>query len=148
MAFRIMKDIKFPPTRSIFIEMPHIVYHYLTEWKWSIIPYDTIAARFHPGGNTGTKSSYYCESPTQNWINLVGRHFRDFPMFVQLKLRAPELKWAEIKLVVNNDWTVLLSPSFWFYASLSMLPACILRPLALFYRDKITRMFARTIERG
>jgi glycosyltransferase involved in cell wall biosynthesis len=148
MAFR-KNDLDITPTDRIFIEMPHIVYQYLDKGNtWSIMPYDTIAARFHPGGNTGTKSSYYTESPTINWLMLVGKDFKDYPMFVQLKLRAPERKWQEIKIVYKNNNMVVFSPSFWFYVTLSMLPAFILRPIALFYRNVITRMSARIIQRG
>ena len=113
----------------------------------TMIEYDTVAARFHPGGNTGTKETYYTESPTQNWIDLLGK-FQDFPMFIQLKNRAPKLLWREICLHVINDRTVLLSPSFWFYGLISLLvPRPILKKLSNFYRHRIARKHAVIIER-
>ncbi|RTK93064.1 glycosyltransferase family 2 protein [Candidatus Saccharibacteria bacterium] len=148
MAFRKMKDDQLDYTNDIFIEMPYIVAQYLQDWKWTMLEYDTIAARFHPGGNTGTKTSYYTQSPTKNWYDLVGRDFRDFPMFIQLKNRAPKLLWEEICLVVKNDRNVLLSLAFWFYSLTALLlPGAVLRHLSCFYRHRIARIFASVIER-
>ena len=145
MAFRKRDDIK--GTNRIFIEMPSMVAQYLYKYRWTMLEYDTVAARFHPGGNTGTKETYYTESPTQNWIDLLGK-FQDFPMFIQLKNRAPKLLWREICLHVINDRTVLLSPSFWFYGLISLLvPRPILKKLSNFYRHRIARKHAVIIER-
>jgi glycosyltransferase involved in cell wall biosynthesis len=137
-------------TNKIFVEMPFIVSQYLPQYRWTMIEYDTIAARFHPGGNTGTKKSYYTESPTQNWYDLVGTDFEDFPMFVQLKNRASiRMVWREICLVIRNDWRCLLKCSFHFYAWTALLvDGFILRNITIFYRHRIARKFAHIIERG
>ena len=146
MAFR--KD-EIVGTNKIFVEMPSIVGQYLKKWRWTMFEYDTIAARFKPGTNTGTKKSYYTESPTQNWIDLVGKGFSDYPMFVQLRNRAPKLLWREIKLHVKNNKKCLQDISFWFYAVIAVVfPGFILRPLTRFYRHRITRRYAKIIERG
>lgn len=146
MAFRRM-DIK--STNKIFIEMPSIVVEYLKKYRWSMLEYDTIGARYHPGGNTGTKSSYYTQSPTQNWIDLLGENYQDFPMFVQLKNRAPHLLWGEICLHVRNNKKVLLSPRFWFYTLTALLvPRFALKKLSNFYRHRISRLSAKIIERS
>jgi len=136
-------------SNKIFVEMPSIVAQYLKQYQWTMLEYDTIAARFHPGGNTGTKKSYYTESPTQNWIDLLGENFRDFPMFIQLKNRAPKFLWREICLHVRNDKRVLLSLKFWGYTIVSLIiPGFILRKFTNFYRNTWGRRNAKIIERG
>lgn len=145
MAFRTM-DIQ--GTNKIFIEMPYIVSQYLKKYRWTMLEYDVIAARFHPGGNTGTKSSYYVESPTQNWIDLLGQNYRDFPIFIQLKNRAPHLLWSEIWLHVKSDTSVLLESKFWMYSLVAiLLPRSLLSHLTKFYRHRMTRKSAIIIER-
>ena len=110
--------------------------------------YDTIAARFHPGGNTGTKKSYYTESPLQNWVDLVGDKFRFYEGFIQLKNRAPHLLWKEILLSIKIDKKVLIDPKFWLFALTSLLlPAFILKPLTNFYRHRVERMWSDIIYR-
>lgn len=146
MAFRKMRGVEV--SNKIFVEMPTMVAWYLKHWNWTMLEYDVFAARFHPGGNTGTKKSYYTESPTQNWIDLVGSDFKDFPMFVQLKNRAPHLVWREICLAVRTDRKVLKDPSFYGYASIAVLfPGFVLRPFSSFYRNRIARLSAKIIER-
>lgn len=135
-------------TNDIFIEMPSIVAQYLPRWRWTMLEYDTIKARIHPGGNTGTKKSYYQGSQIANWVKLVGKEFRFNQGFIQIKNRASHLLWQEIK----NAWTltpgVRKEPSFYFYAAIAILvPATILRPLSNFYRHRITRRFCKIIER-
>ncbi len=148
MAFKRMPGSDIVATNRIFIEMPSIVAQYLPDWKWTMMEYDTIAARYHPGGNTGTKSSYYTESPTQNWYDLIGHDFEDFPMFVQLKLRSPNRVWSEICLSVKNNRKVLLKPLFWLYSLTAiLLPAALLKPMSGIYRDVIVRRFSKIIER-
>ena len=145
MAFRRMDIVG---TNKIFVEMPSIVAQYLPKYQWTMIEYDTVACRFSPGVNTGTKPSYYKESPTQNWIDLLGENYQDFPVFITLKNRAPKLLWGEICLHVRNDKQVLLKWNFWFYVLISLLlPSFILRQLTNFYRNRITRTNAKIIER-
>jgi len=147
MAFR-NKDFRINWTNKIFIEMPNTVAQYITQCRWTMLEYDTIAARFHPGGNTGTKKSYYTESPTQNWIDLLGINFQDFPMFIQLKNRAPHLLWREICLHVKNDKSVLTRWDFWKFAVPAMvIPSSSLRALTEYYRHRITRKRVQIIDR-
>jgi len=130
--------------------MPSIVAQYLNKYRWTMIKYDTVASRFdpRPNGNTGTKKSYYTESPTQNWIDLLGCNYQDFPVFVTLKNRAPHLLWREICLHVRNDRNVLMQGNFWKYALAALLvPSFLLRNLTLFYRHRIVRNTAFIIER-
>lgn len=144
MAFR---NMKVWGQNKIFIEMPLIVSQYLKMFRWTMLEYDTIGARYHPGGNTGTKTSYYTESPTQNWIDLLGENYQDFPMFIQLKNRAPKLLWREICLHVKNDKKVLLRFSFWFHALTSLLmPGMVLRILTTYQRN-LGRLNAKIIRR-
>lgn len=146
MAFRKQDNIK--GTNKIFVEMPSIVVQYLHKWRWTILKYDTIAARFHPGGNTGTKKSYYTESPTQNWIDLLGCNYQDFPVFITLKNRAPKLLWREIWLHIRNDRKVIMQGNFWLYSSVAvLLPSFMLRHLTRFYRHRIARNTSIIIER-
>ena len=146
MAFRRQDNITCE--NKAFIEMPSIVSQYLKKYRWTFIPYDTVAARFCPGVNTGTKKSYYTESPTQNWINLLNCNYQDFPVFVTLKNRAPKLLWKEIMLHINNDQGVLMQGNFWKYALVALLvPSVLLKHLTLFYRHRIARNTAFIIER-
>jgi hypothetical protein len=99
-------------------------------------------------GNTGTKKSYYQGSQIENWVSLIGPSFRFHEGFIQIKNRAPHLLWQEIR----NDWRltpgVRKEPAFWFYATVAVLvPGCILRPLANFYRHRINRKKCKIIER-
>ncbi len=143
MAFRKMDIVG---TNKIFVEMPSIVAQYLPKYQWTMIEYDTVACRFHPGGNTGTKSSYYTESPTQNWID---ENYKDFPVFITLKNRAPHLLWSEICLHVRNDKSILCDWKFWVNALPAvLLPSSLLRQLTRFYRHRISRRSAVIIERG
>ena len=136
-------------TNKIFIEMPNTVAQYLRHYRWTMLEYDTVGARFHPGGNTGTKQSYYTQSPTQNWIDLLGENYQDFPIFITLKNRAPKLLWGEICLHVRNDKGCLLNQKFWGYALVSLLtPTFLLRRFTRFYRHRIARRSAHIIERG
>lgn len=144
MAFR--KDTYKIPER-IFVEMPLLVAQAIEKWEWTFIEYDTIAVRIHEE-NTAVRGWYYTESPTQNWIDLVGKSFRDFPMFIQLKIRAPHLLWREICLVIKNDRSVLLSPALWLYLVPALfIPSGILKRLAKFYRNRLGRMSAKIIRR-
>lgn len=146
MAFRRNDDVKV--TSRIFIEMPSLVAQYLKKYRWTMLEYDVFASRYHPGGNTGTKSSYYTESPTQNWIDLLGQNYQDFPVFITLKNRSPHLLWREICLHVRNDKKVLSNPSFWFYSLTALLcPQVILKKLSVIYRNWIARKSASIIER-
>lgn len=145
MAFRRMDIVG---TNKIFIEMPSIVAQYLPKYHWTMLEWDTVACRYLPGTNTGTKSSYYKESPTQNWIDLLGLDYQDFPVFITLKNRAPQLLWSEICLHVRNDKLVLMNPKFYFWAGLALIvPSFFLKKLSVFYRHYITRRKSRIIER-
>ena len=148
MAFRVDKSIV--GYNDIFVEMPKIVKQYLNKgYGHTMIKYDTVGARFHPGGNTGTKKSYYTQSPTKNWIDLVGKEFKSYETFIMLRNRATEMLWNEIKIVFRNNNKCLRDLSFWFYASIAVIfPGWILRPLTNFYRHRIARRFSKVIERG
>ncbi len=148
MAFR-RKDLKINWTNKIFIEMPNTVAQYLPHCRWTMLEYDTIAARFHPGGNTGTKKSYYTESPTQNWIDLLGQNYQDFPIFITLKNRATfKLLWSEICLHVRMNSKCLLNGHFLFYSAIALLtPRFLLRNLSVWYRNSFGRKQSKIIDR-
>lgn len=146
MAFRKMG---IEATNRVFIEMPYIVKQYLSMWRWTMFTYDTVAARYHPGGNTGTKKEYYKQSPYENWVWLLGKEFKDYPSFIMLKNRAPKLLWKEIKMHVRDHKDCLTDVSFWFYALVACLvPGFLLRPLSNFYRHRIKRHQVKIIKRG
>lgn len=148
MAFRKDKDLKVYGTNKIFIEMPFITMQYLVKYRWTMIEYDTIASRYAPGVNTGTKKSYYTESPTQNWIDLIGENYQDFPVFITLKNRAPKLLGREIYLHFQNDRSVIFKGKFWAFALMALvIPSFVLKNLSSFYRHRIARRSARIIER-
>ena len=140
-------------TNKVFIECPSIVAQYLPHWRWTMLEYDTIAARIHPGGNTGTKEEYYMApergGQIENWVGLVGPTFRFNEGFIQIKNRAPKRLWKEIKDALRLTPDVKREPSFWFYAAVAVLvPGAILRPLANFYRHRIMRKNVSIINRA
>lgn len=146
MAFRVT-DVQ--TLNRIFVEVPTLVARYLPDWEWTMLEYDTIAARFHPGGNTGTKEEYYTESPIENWTYLVGKEFRFHEGMIQIKNRAPKMLFKEIKNIVRIDPLVLFEPKFWGYAFVAVLvPGSVLRKVTVWYRDKIARRSAKIIRRG
>jgi hypothetical protein len=135
-------------TNKIFIEMPSIVAQYLPEWRWTMIEYDTVKARIHPGGNTGTKTSYYKGSQIKNWVSLVGPSFRFNQGFIQIKNRAPKLLWQEIKAALKYTPDVKYEWQFWFYVITAIvIPGFILRPVSNWYRHRINRHFCTIIKR-
>lgn len=146
MAFRKMAVLG---TNKIFIEMPFIVSQYLKLWRWTMFEYDTVACRFLPGVNTGTKENYFKESPTQNWVDLVGPWFKNYEIFIMLKNRAPKILWREIWLVLKLEKASLGEVKFWLYAITAVIvPTIILRRLTNFYRHRIARRSAKIIKRG
>lgn len=149
MAFRKMKQIKIKASNRIFIEMPSIVVQYLrNDWDWTMIEYDTVACRFLPGVNTGTREEYYTESPWQNWVDLIGKDYRAFENFIMLKNRAPARVWGEICIAAESNIRNLLHPKFWFYSAVALLvPGSVLRSFTNFYRNRIARLSARIIKR-
>lgn len=147
MAFRKMKVWG---ANRIFIEMPLIVVQYLkANWTWTKMNYDTVAVRIHPGGNTGTLSSYYKESPTQVYTDFLGKPFDYYPIFIQLKNRAPKILWNEIQLMQQLNPKCKEDNMFWLCAGVSLVvPTWALRHLSAFYRHRISRKKAYIIKRG
>jgi glycosyltransferase involved in cell wall biosynthesis len=146
MAF---KRDKIEGTNKIFIECPFIVKQYLIKgYRWTMFRYDTIKAKIHPGGNTGTKESYYKGSMYQNWFDLLGEPL-NFPQgYIQLKNRSPKTLWREICVSVKLNPRILLNPLFWFYSLMAIIvPTWVLKPLSNFYRHRITRLGCKIIER-
>lgn len=152
MAFR--RDPDIVGTNRIFIEMPSIVKQYLDKgWNWTMFEYDSIAVRIHPGGNTGTKTSYYNESPTESWASLIGykEYFkvRFYQGFIQLKNRAPHLLWREIWLTLNKHQECVKQLDFWLNAVIAVvLPGFLLRELSKFYRHRLTRGKSKIMKRS
>lgn len=145
-----LRKSKYRASNKIFVEMPSIVAQALQRWRWTMMEYDTIAARVKPGSNTATKPWYYTESPLKNWIPLVGNTYCDcnFMSLIQLKNRAPQILWPEIKEYVRVNPSVLWNLKFILFSIISLaLPGSILRPLSNFYRHRISRMFCRIIKR-
>lgn len=151
-AFR--RDSEIKGTNRIFIEMPTIVKQYLDKgWKWTMFDYDSIAVRIHPGGNTGTKKSYYIDSPTESWSSLVGyeEYFKVkfYQGFIQLKNRAPHLLWREIWLTLKKHPACVKDKEFWLNAVIAVVvPGLLLRELSKFYRHRINRNKVKIIKRS
>lgn len=136
-------------TNKIFLEMPYIVLQFLEAgWEWTTMEYDTIAVRLHPGGNTGTLSSYYNESPTKVWADFLGPDFKDHLILIQLKNRAPHMVWDEIKTILKINPENKKDKFFWFCACVALLcPTWLLRHLCDFYRHRINRLDCKIVKR-
>jgi hypothetical protein len=136
-------------TNKIFIECPSMVKEMLLKgYEWTMFEYDTIRARIHPGGNTGTKESYYKGSMYANWREILEEPLKFYQGYIQIKNRAPKKLWEEICESLKGNKQALMNPIFWFYAVVAVvIPGWILRPLSLFYRNRITRNFVKIIER-
>lgn len=137
-------------SNKIFIEMPYIVAQYLRMgYEWTMLEYDTIAARIHPGGNTATKDWYYTESMYKNWYELLGKPL-DFPQgYIQIKNRCPKKLWEEICVSVKLNKRILLDPKSLFCILTALIfPSIILRHFSNLYRHRFIRHFLRIIERG
>ena len=140
---------------KIFVEVPYMVKKIIDDgWDYEIIKYDTIAARLHPGikGNAATNPSYYKtipqQSPTINWYEVLGEPIGMYMGFIQIKNRAEWMLISEIKETIKLNPKCLLNIGFWFCTLIALIvPGCILRRLANFYRHRITRKFVRIIER-
>jgi glycosyltransferase involved in cell wall biosynthesis len=140
---------------KIFAEIPFLIKDVLSSgWTYSMIKYDTIAARLHPGkkGNAATNPTYYDVTPkqsiTENWNELLGYPRIYNYGFIQLKCRFPQALWDEIKISIRLKPIILISPAFWLFALTALIvPGSILRPLANFYRHRITRLFCHVITR-
>lgn len=141
-------------TNRIFIEMPSIVAQYLKFTRWTMLEYDTVAVRLHPSkaetnGNTGTKASYYNDSPIKVLTDFYGKDFKYHLGLIQLKNRAPKILLREIWITVKINPRNLLDPLFYFCAITAVtVPGFILRPLSDFWRHRIGRHLVSTIKRG
>lgn len=132
----------------VFIEMPGIVAQYLKKWCWTRMDYDTVAVRIHPGGNTGTLSTYYTESPTLVLTEFYGPDFKYYPLLVQLKNRAPKMVWDEICTMIALKRSCLREPLFWLCALTAIvIPMWVLQHLSSFYRHRINRRKAFIVRR-
>lgn len=132
---------------KLFIEGASMVKHVLSAgWNYSIMQYDTIAVRIHPGGNTATKEHYYTDSPTLSWYGLIGYNYNfltAFISFIQLK------NWAPYRVLLREIWLFiklrpinLFRPDFYLFAGIALLaPRCILRPFTNFYKHRLSRRF-------
>lgn len=146
MAFRKMKVWG---SNKIFIEMPLVVVQILKAgWSWVRMQYDTVAVRIHPGGNTGTLSSYYTESPYKVYTDFLGKDFVYHPLLIQLKNRAPKMLMDEIKLMLETNPSFKQDKFFWVCAITAVVvPRFILCRLSAFYRHRISRRKAFIIRR-
>lgn len=141
-AFRKNKGDEYKACDKIFIEMPMMVAEAITKSRWTMIEYDTIAVRLHKE-NTAVREWYYNESGIQNWFDLTGS-FTFYPIFIQIKNRAPKMLWSEICLVRKLNPKCHLSPYFWLCGLMALcLPRQILMPLGNFYRHRISRLFCK-----
>ena len=140
---------------SAFIEVPSMVKKIIDAgWDYHIIKYDTIAARLHPGpkGNAATNPNYYKafkgQSPTLNWYKVLGKPIGMYLGFIQIKNRAPWMLTKEILVNIKLNPLCLLNIGFWVCALTALIvPGRILRPLANWYRHRITRHFCKEIKR-
>lgn len=128
-------------SKRIFIEVPHMVEKVITNWDYHMMDYDTIAARIHPGGNTGTLTSYYNDSPTKV-LNILKPGYVFYEGFINLKCRASHVLLKDIFTTIKVKPSSLLDFKFWMYAIIALVvPGRVLRPLANFYRHRIKRRF-------
>ena len=146
MAFRVDSYFNLIFCNDIFIEMPSIVKQY-HERKWLShkINRPTIKARIHKN-NTAIKSFYYNgQSPTKNWVSLVGKSFRFPEGFIQMKNRAPQYLFREIWITMKLTPKAMLDWKFWFCAFVAIVtPRIILINVSWFWRKHIsTALYAR-----
>lgn len=142
---------------KLFIEVPSMVKRIIDAgWACQMIKYDTIAARLHPevgpAANAAANPEYYKtlrkQSPTLNWYGILGDPIGMYLGFIQIKNRAPQMLLSEIFITIKLRPSVLFNIGFWTCALTAVLvPGWILRPLANFYRHRITRHFCRIIGR-
>lgn len=127
-------------SNKIFLECPTMVKRILSSgWGYQIMDYDTVAVRLHDN-NTAIKSSYYTESPTENWNTLIPGYVF-YPGFISLKMRCPSILLKEILITIKVRPICLFSPKFWACIVLSCLPGYLLHNLSRFYLHKIKRRF-------
>lgn len=149
------KAIKGNFSNDTFIEVPSMVKKIIDSgWGYSMIQYDTIAARLHPGvkGNAATSPAYYksCskKSPTLAWYEILGKPIGMYMGFIQMKNSASWRLWNEIQMTIKLNKKCLLDIRFWFCALTALiLPRQILRPISNWYRHRITRHFVHIITR-
>lgn len=116
-------------------------------WEYYIIKKDTIAVRIQAGLNGSTTSICYHSSPTQDWLDVVGKQdFLIHPHFIgliQLKnWGSMKLLISEIILYIKLRPANLLDPGFWLFGGISLFtPRCILREITKFYKHRISRNF-------
>ena len=140
MAFR---NRLVPVQNRIFIEMPSMVYEFLSFCNWTMIEYDTVAVRLKPSQNTGCKPTYYKESPYKVLTDFYGKDFTDPLLLIQIKNRCPKRLWGEIwQMLRINPEGNLVKPLFWSSAITAVLiPGFLLKPLSNFYRHRLRRKF-------
>ena len=105
-----------------------------------MLDYDSVAVRIHPGGNTGTKKTYYTGSAVENWDNIIGVKVKYYQQFIQLKCRCPRMLWREIRSTVKIIDGAMKDTDFWVYAITALIvPSWILRVISHFNRDYFQR---------
>lgn len=140
---------------KIFAEIPLLVKDVISDgWGYAILPYDTIAARLHPGpkGNAATNPVYYNVTPRQsiiaNWSEVMGFSYIDFYNFIQVKNRFPENLLMEIGTAIKLKPAILFNPIFYVFALLSIIiPSKLLSILSKEYRRLIVSKTCKIIKR-
>lgn len=138
MAF---KRMEINGTNDVFVEMPYIVKQYLEKYRWTMFPYESIAVRIHPGGNTGTKKEYYTGSAVENWHNIIGIQVKYYQQFIQLRARST-FKMLIREVMSNlriNKWC-WKEARFWLYLIPAIfIPGFVLRICSKLYRLYISK---------
>lgn len=140
-------------SNKMFIETSYMAKQVIDGgWDPYIIKYDTIAARVH--ASTSTRKGYWLKrrvsSPVEDWVSLGATGIlQDYASFIQIKNGfTMKALFEEIGMFIKLRPLNLLAPGFWFYALVSILtPRFILRPIPLFYRHRIGRLFAKEVKR-
>jgi glycosyltransferase involved in cell wall biosynthesis len=138
-----LRKRRYEPSNKIFIEMPSIIKQ-ATQFGYAhMMKYDTVAVRIM-AENTANKSSYYTESPTLNWLSVLGYKFYFYEGLIQLKNRAPHLLMKEILITIKHIPECLKSLKFWACVFISVLtPRWLLIKMSLLYRLHISRIGIR-----
>ena len=138
-----LKDIQ--ASNRMFIESASLVKAVLDAgWEWDYLPWDTVAVRIHPHGNTATKRWYYTSSPILSWYSLLGKQdffLSNYLSLIQLKNWVSyEALLNEMRIFISLRPSTLFRIDFWALAFISLItPRWALRRFTNWYKNKISR---------
>lgn len=140
-------------SNKMFIETSSLASQVLRNgWAYSVIPYDTVAARAH--GSTSTNKAYWLKrrvsSPVMDWCSIGGSEIaKDYVSLIQIKNGfTMSAVVEEIINFVKCRPMNLFNPFFWFWSVVALIvPRGILRKLPNIYRTYLGGAFTKRIER-